>query len=653
MQSRNSTSFAHATFRTIGAFLAMLLVPPLPALATSDQSDTVAPPDASYVAAELQRANDVLGALSAPSVVRPVLDESRIDRHAARAFTAFAVVDPATGKAVPRSASIVLHSGPHKGQSVNAGAYWDQVNALEKAATAVGASLRETKPLVTGVLRFKAAAISSSGGGGAGKSADALLKSIGTRPALQSPPYAPSGTPALLSQKAALTATLHLPQPCLNAPTSDVRSVAKQVDMDALGPSAVRILAPPTPVPTPTPSPASGTHAILHAGPPTTVLAKPFITPSSPPPAAPSLEMKSAHFSGLEVDEIALEQQKCPNPISPLPTAYNEADLASFFGPDQTQALQISEIGDRSVAAVDFAGNVTVGVGQSTARKPAPIVTAAVSAKAFLFESESDFLSETATAGGEKNGSIDIEILGQSVASPTLKTGQNSGGTNNSYTIVNVNVPIPIIAGINVDLAANVSGTLGSKYSIDVDATNVEDSVALEGIGNLNGTFTASLDVNAFIVDVSGGVSGNMTFASFDIPASGELALEMVDRTIGGKNDRDPRHIRDCQLHFSSASALGSTISALSGNVYVFARECIEYLVGETCSEQDVTIANFNGTTLSPSAGAPWKSTAVGPWYTDGPSYGIPLQSDERFSPDDPKTAIPHACERFPIQYAT
>jgi hypothetical protein len=263
-------------------------------------------------------------------------------------------------------------------------------------------------------------------------------------------------------------------------------------------------------------------------------------------------------------------------------------------------------------------------------------------------------LSATGSAGGESPGNVDLTILGQSAETKSLATGSAGGGTSNTYTILNVNASIPIIAGINVDLAANVTGTLGLTYALDLGtAPAVTDQLSLEETGNLNATFNASLDVNAIIVDVSGGVRGNLQFAAFDIPANGALNLTMIDRTIGGSHDHDPRHIRDCQLSLSYVSGVGgSTISALSGNIVAYARECIEYLVGSSCSEQDVTVANFNGTSLSPSVGTPWKTMVVGPRYTDGPSYGLPLIGNERFSPDDPTTAVPRACNRFPIQYA-
>ncbi len=646
--------FRRSISTAIAATLATsLLTAPLPAAASLPAAESVVAPDAGYLATEMQRARDVFAAttISKAPLLRATIAESAIERPAARPFTPFAVIDPKTGKTIPRSATIVLTTGKHKGESVNAGTYWDQVNALETSIAKAGGSLRDTRPTITGSLRINASAL--KGGPGANSKGTLISKSLiasGPKDLGQSDTsdYTPGGTPALVAQRATVAANLLAPQPCLNAPTFTVRTTAIKASSDSLVPRVGLTLPSPSPTPaaqlhtlpilehssvlkpTPTPSPAGG--ALFEA---TTVK----------PPTASVMSMQN---------ELALEQQKCPNPLSPLPAAYEEADLASFFGSDQNEALSTGEIGDPSVAAVQFDGNVDVSAGPKSVRKPAPLLTAAVDAKAYLFSSEADFLSATASAGGEKTGTVDLMILGQSVETKSLATGSANGGTSNSYTVLNVGASIPIVAGISVDLAANVSGTLGLNYSIALGSGDaVSDQLSLEETGKLDGTFNASMDVNAIIVDVSGGVRGNLQFAAFDIPANGALQLAMIDRTIGGKNDHNPRDIRDCQLSFAYVSGVGGAqISALTGQVVAYARECIEYLVGSSCSEQDVTIANFTGSTFTPSVGTPWKTASYGPRYSDGPSYGIPLTSNERFSPDDPKTAVPNACNRFPIQYA-
>ena len=675
-----------------------LLLQPLPAYASAlaPAHELVVAPDADYLAAEMRSAHDVFAAVATAKLVRTRLDEARIVRPTARTFAPFAVIDPATGKTVPRSASIVLTLGKHKGETVNAGTYWDQVNALESAASKAGATLRDVKPHVTGALRFNLASL--KGGPGASAKATILSKSeiasnvgelkllatkpsvVGTYPRGLAPsgltPYTPAGTGALAAQKTAISLAAFGPKPCLNQPTFNVKSIALKADMDSLAMSTAATMATASPAPplqqqtyarinpgvaalhpfaTPTPTAAPGRMAVgtyRGASPQQVTLIHP--TPS-PTPGAQVIQMRTVlSLPTLYAHELALEQQKCPNPLSPMPTAYIEADLASYFTGDQAAKLGTGQIGDPSVAAVQFDGDVVVGPGQKTSRKPAPTLTASVDAKAYLFSSEADFLNATASAGGESAGNVDLMILGQSAETKSLATGTAAGGTSNTYTILNVNASIPIIAGIDVDLAANVTGTLGLNYSLDLGtAPAVTDQISLEETGKLDGSFNASLDVDALIVDVSGGVRGSLQFAAFDIPANGAVNLIMIDRTIGGSNDHNPRHIRDCQLSLSYLSSVGgATIAALSGNIVAYARECIEYVVGSSCSEQDVTVANFNGSTVTPSAGTAWKTETVGPRYTDGPAYGLPLTGNERYSPDNATSAIPDACNRFPIQYS-
>jgi hypothetical protein len=429
------------------------------------------------------------------------------------AFKPFAIVDPKASPAaqvpISRDATIVTPGG----KTVSAGAYWDEINAVEKDLNSRGQSLRNGTKFDLGRL--------------AGSTQDELLATKMRNPQIPGTTLSVNGKlpPVSVAQALQDRSPLSEPSPLdTSVPTGPVLTLP--VGSPIVGKTQHGIS---TPSPTPTPT----------------------ATPTEPPP-------------NTLRDGIKDEHRK---PLNPLPPEHDTIDFA-----DLTYSKSYTESeGSKGSAEFYLKADLTASATKSGDQN----VMGKVSTGAYILGGGGDIASATASVDGT-DASLDIEAIGSTIWKKDGQLnpgGKLNEYTNENETFVSFSVPIQIEYFV-VTLAASVSGTVGLQSQLNnSNTTGGGITFMVVPFVSVGGSFSVSVGVGiADVISVSVGIQGNLTLASMALPLISSAGFYM-DQYHTGTAD-DTANVYACRARFSYGLRAELNYQFLAGNVSVFLRGC-------------------------------------------------------------------------------
>ena len=525
------------------------------------------------------------------------------------------------------------------GATMSAGAYWRQVNAIERQLNAKGESIRDVKiddgRLLGSTQPELLAHISYKSRGPAklklGPNKLAQLAVLGHKRIV----FVMKGTGG--KKNVAVVAAAPAPTP---SPTPPHKIPG------AIGPSA-----PPSFGPVNVPH----GNGNMHSPPPTPPgqVAQPLGYGSTAggggAPATPNATVcqyagnQQSAVLAADLLGIALKSAGCA-PIAGLTPAGPSGYATTIDLP-----WSPTPWGDRSTAQLYVNADLALTADPS---KQAPIASTATAAVgAYILSAGGDIFSVTTQITGG-TASVNLLLFGKSVYS----TSSQSILTNtfdDPQTFFNVQVDIPILF-FDLILSASAGGDFGINFNFNLG--NGSAAFAITPFLNLYGTFSASIGIDIVVASVSVGVYGNLTIANLTLPASLTAGFGLND-TLQGPPSAVPAYgnngstttgttsnqIIACQLTFNHKLTLDFDYTLLSGNAGVQAQACF-LLYCDTAQHQMYAWSGVTGSdNILDDEG---NLVDVGPVFTDLPEFGFALAANQQYSPDD-ENEEPKLCDQF------
>jgi hypothetical protein len=604
------------------AIIFSILLATMPAPAPASDITTVPAIDPLQVAAVAP------GSITSATAVRPVnlgqvapLPKSLLlaPHVTALAFKPFPLQDPTTGKPVSADATIYL---PHEHRKVNAGKYYADVNRLEQSLNQMGYTLRSHAPPTTCKATYshgKVSAPCTSAGEYARLAGSRQTELIQTLQYKAANPGHPVLQPNVLTQLSKLDALVS------PAPASDAQTAASFA-----GHSPAVIEGAPTPKP---PRNLAQDYPVVCAHCNAAVLPTPKPHKCTSRSWFPSSWYGSYwHWATFVPNGIKDKDDRLP-PLCRLPhEAKVRGGLASVSSPWKTS------LGSQSTAEFFLGTNLQMG---GNLQQKGIAISASAEAGAYLLgNGPFNIASAKASSEGE-SGSLDLQVLGNTIWNPH---GSHKFHSSKSFNQTFFQFQIPInILWFQITLEASSQGSFGIHYGMNL----AKDSSGffIEPYFNVSATFSANFGIGIVIVSVSIGIYGNLMIAQFGLQFSA-TGKTWVPAEYTGKVKKKS-NIIGCKLYFQYQLGLDDNFTALSGQTGIQAQACVDLFFWSNCWTAQLPLFTWNGihqsdNIFSVPASPSWKQ--IGPWYTDRPQYGYPLQHGMAYSHDN-NSGAPAICD--------
>jgi len=599
---------------TLLVAMVLTLLPPPPATA---QTPTVEAIDPLQIAAASVDASSAVTPVYTGRMEPALPSSAYLPPTAIRIpFQAFPVVDPDTGKKVDPDATIYLK---HSHRSVNAGKYYDQVNKLEQSLNTMGYTLRKpSKPTFckTGhewqsadKLTFtKPCATAAKQGRLQGSDQDELMATVHYVPIGHMQPF--FSQRHVTDELSRLDALVTVNPALLNAQT-----------YFAAPEHGIRV-----PPGAPHPKPPAGVVNV------TPICAKCTLAPV---PVKDHDCTSKAWFNPIWYGDWWNWSANTPDGIKDksllLPHLCKMPEKATLRGRVTPLVNPWSTtLGSQNPAGFTLAANMSIG---GDYNKHGLDMSATARATGYLLNVAENIASATATAHGN-SGSVDLVVAGNTIWSAHA-SGKHTDNFSKSINFFSFQVPIPIL-WFTITLAASADGNFGAQFGVNLSTKN--SGFFVGPFMNITATFSASFGISIIIVSVSVGVYGKITLAQVGLKFAATGKFWTPAEYSGKEHKRS--NIIGCKLYFQDQVALDATFSALSGQMGVQAQACVDLLFWSDCWTAQLPLFSWTGYSTSGNlftipSNPTW--TQIGPWYTDRPQYGYPLQKSEHmvYSPDD------------------